>query len=164
MDDVYEDHLLIQIIRYGLRVKRFTLLELLEQLKMTPEDFEYAKKLQSGALERANENHVMYIFEAKTNPNISNSSSMSVDHSINMLLPSAVKYYTEHLEIRMARESATDAKRQAQKANRVAMGAVILTFIFGVIQLFVSTPIIKPKNKPVPPVVKEEPHRDNIDI
>lgn len=144
MNDTHEDHLLIQIIKYGLNRHRFTPLELILDLKIKPDDVTYVKKLIIDTPERANENHIMYVIEARSNPQLS-PANYSIDHSICTLLPTAIKYWVEHEEIRMARENANDAKRQASKANTVAMLALFITLIFGVIQtyitLFVNTPI-----------------------
>lgn len=159
MDATHKDHLLIQVIKYGLKNNQFTVLQLFEDLKIDPAFHVYIKNMIVPDFGRANENHVMYIIEPRTNPNIRDSMSHSIDHGICVLLPTAIKYYVEHQEIQMATQSAHEAKSQAAWANGFAVAALIVSALVGGVQIYLQLKQTTPAR-----VVKEAPHRDNIDM
>jgi hypothetical protein len=128
-----KDHYLIRAIEYGLNPDNelFTLKGMLDELKLSPGEFTVIKNLLAESVAKSNPNHIMYIVD-----NLSEKGGvLPIDDCYCTLLKTAIDQYNEYEELKLARENAEEARKQANTANRYAIAAIILAVFFGVTQL-----------------------------
>jgi hypothetical protein len=147
MDIRSEAHLITKLIEYGLANESFTLIKLKKDLGLKDEDgtFGYVYNLLTafdGAV--SSPNHII-----GASSRVFYEGSHNVDHmsTTYRLLPSAYFSYIDLQEVQLAREMATDARKNAKDArlySLIALGISLVALILSGYQTYLQYRSVKP--------------------
>ena len=140
-------NIILRITEYGIKHKSFTMTKIIEELAIPTSDLSFLDTLTSKEPKSDNPQHVLVFVHANLknaerhekallNPYAnSNCVYQGKDDDYYAILPTAFYNFVGYIEIKEARKHADEAKRQSTLALSLTQYALIISILFGLMEM-----------------------------
>lgn len=147
-----DENLILRITAYGFHHKKFTLLQLRENLTLNPDEYKFlARHLTlKSRTKQASPNHLIGVLTFKLRKEVSETDedkkrgldfaddTNDYERTTYMLLSSAYFSYIDHLEVVEARKNAKSARTSANWALGISIAAFVVSLLLGLWQVVLT--------------------------
>jgi hypothetical protein len=135
MIEGFESNLIYKIVKYGVYKEQFTVKDLSNDLNLSQLEQSFVVNFLLCINSNSASNYIMCtLSNYPENHRYDNFYRDSLITSPCRLLPDYLFKYVDYLEIKEARENSIKAHRQALKANRNSIIAIVITVLIGLVQ------------------------------